>query len=249
MNKIKKICWNIISKCNKNCSYCFRFYEDCLSYEDNQKVLNKLFEMGVKEIVWSGGEPLLYKDIIKLLNESKNMGIYNSVITNASLLNKDNISNYLKYIDKLIVSLDFVDDYKNKENGIGANYYKHLSEILSLAKEVNKDILIQVNTVAFSKNYKHIKALMLELKKYEINNWKIIRFIPIRGKALTNKNDLSITDEQFEKLLKEINNTEKNFKVIINDNKDMLKTHYIVLSSGKLVKSINGNDIFIDYLK
>lgn len=249
MNKTKKICWNIISQCNKNCSYCFKFYEDCLSYEDNKKVLNNLFEMGVNEIVWSGGEPLLYKDILKLLKESKNMGIYNSVITNASLLNKNNINEYLKYIDKLIVSLDFVDDYKNRENGIGTNYYKHLSEILTLVKKVNKGMLVQVNTVVFSKNYKHIKNLMLELKKYEIDNLKIIRFIPIRGKALTNKNNLAITDKQFEKVLKEINSVEKNFKVIINDNTDMLKTHYIVLSSGKLVKSINGNDIFIDYLK
>lgn len=220
-----------------------------MPYEDNQKVLNNLFKMGVKEIVWSGGEPLLYKDIIKLLKKSKNLGIYNSVITNASLLNKDNINEYLKYIEKLIISLDFIDDYKNKENGIGSNYYKHLSEILALAKKVNKNIVIQINTVVFSENYKQIKNLMLELKKYEIDNWKIIRFIPIRGKALTNKNDLSITDKQFEKVLKEINSVEKNFEIIINDNIDMLKTHYIVLSSGKLIKSIKGNDIFIDYLK
>lgn len=248
MSNINKICWNIISKCNKNCSYCFRFYEDCLSYEENKKILGNIHKMGVKEIVWSGGEPLLYKDIIKLLKESKKMGIYNSLITNGSLLNEKNMKEYLKYIDKLIISLDFVDDRKNVEYGIGENYYKHLSEVLTLSKKINKDILIQVNTVVFNGNYKHIKDLMLELTKYNIDNWKAIRFMPIRGKALTNKIDLSITTAQFKEVLKVVDSINPNYNIIINGNKDLLKTHYIVLSSGKLIKSIDGNDIFVKSL-
>ena len=248
MSNINKICWNIISKCNINCSYCFRFYEDCLSYEENKKILNNLYEMGVKEIVWSGGEPFLYKDIVKLLSESKEKGIYNSVITNASLLNEKNIAEYLKYVDKLIISLDFIDDIENEKHGIGENYYKHLSAILPLVKKIKSDIIIQINTVIFKGNIKSIKDLMLELDKYEIDNWKAIRFIPIRGKALTNKTDLSITADQFKEVLAAINSSKHEYNIIINDNKDLLKTHYIVLSSGKLIKSIEGDDIFIKSL-
>lgn len=204
--------------------------------------------MGVKEIVWSGGEPLLYKDIVKLLKKSKEAGIYNSLITNGSLLNETNIQEYLKYIDKLIVSLDFIDDTKNAKYGIGENYYKHLSKILSLSKKINKDVIIQVNTVVFNGNYKHIRDLMLELTKYNIDNWKAIRFMPIRGKALTDKADLSITADQFKEVLRTIDSINPNYNIIINSNKDLLKTHYIVLSSGKLIKSIDGDDIFIKNL-
>lgn len=243
-----KICWNITSKCNKNCSYCFRFYEDCLPYAENKKILNNIQKMGVKKIVWSGGEPFLYKDIIKLLALSKEKGIYNSVITNASLLNENNIAEHLKYIDKLIVSLDFINDTKNTEYGIGENYYKHLSKVLLLSKKIKKDIIIQVNTVVFSGNYKYIKDLMLELNKYNIDNWKAMVFIPIRGKAMINKMDLSITADQFKEVLRVVDNVNTNYNIIINDNKDLLKTHYIVLSSGKLIKSIDGDDIFIKSL-
>lgn len=204
--------------------------------------------MGVKKIVWSGGEPFLYKDIIKLLALSKEKGIYNSVITNASLLNENNIAEHLKYIDKLIVSLDFINDTKNAEYGIGENYYKHLSKVLLLSKKIKKDIIIQVNTVVFSGNYKYIKDLMLELNKYNIDNWKAMVFIPIRGKAMINKMDLSITADQFKEVLRVVDNVNTNYNIIINDNKDLLKTHYIVLSSGKLIKSIDGDDIFIKSL-
>ena len=248
MSDINKICWNIISKCNKNCSYCFRFYEDCLSYKENEKILDNIHKMGVKEIVWSGGEPFLYKAIVKLLKKSKELGIYNSLITNGSLINEANIQKYLKYIDKLIMSLDFIDDKKNEEYGIGKYYYKHLSTVLSLSKKIKKDIIIQVNTVVFNGNYKHIKDLMLELNKYNIDNWKAIRFMPIRGKALTNKMNLSITANQFNEMLRIVDNIEPNYNIIISDNKDSLKTHYIVLSSGKLIKSIDGDDIFIKSL-
>ena len=89
---------------------------------------------------------------------------------------------------------------------------------------------------------------MLELNKYNIDNWKAMVFIPIRGKAMIYKMDLSITADQFKEVLRVVDNVNTNYNIIINDNKDLLKTHYIVLSSGKLIKSIDGDDIFIKSL-
>lgn len=248
MIQIQKICWNVTSKCNKNCKYCFKFVENDLSFQMNKIILNKLSKLGVNEITFSGGEPFMYDSFYKLLKLSKSKNINNNIITNASLLDENNINQYLHYIDKLILSLDFVDDNKNKEFGMGTNYYKHLSKILKIVNKNNKRIKIQVNTVLFDGNYQSLNLLMTELKKYNIDTWKIIRFIPLRGKALREKEKLAITDNQFLQVVNSLTKANVNYKIKIDDNKAMLKTHYILLSSGKLIKSINGDDILIDDL-
>lgn len=245
---MKKVCWNITSDCNKNCVYCFKFNRNNLSLGANKKILDKLIKMGVEKITWSGGEPFLYPSFIDLLYLCEKKGIYNCVNTNGSLLNTDNIEEYLKHINKIIFSLDFIDDEKNKIYGIGENYYKHLSKILELTKSVNCNISIQINTVVFSENYSHINDIFEELKKYKVDSWKIIRFAPIRGKALDNKDDISISDIQFKNIVKRYSNEKCNFNIKFDDNEDMMKSHYIVLSSGELIESVNGKDIISDNL-
>ena len=243
-----KVCWNITSKCNRNCRYCFKFNENDLSFENNKKILEKLIAKGVKEISWTGGEPFLYDNLNDLLKISKDNGILNYVNTNATLLNNSNLKYYLKYIDKLIISLDFIDDSLNLEYGIGKDYFKHVKTILLKIKEVNPTIEIQLNTVLFKENIDYIDDLYQEICKYNIDYWKILRFWPIRGKALMEKKNLSITDEAFVQFVRKYKNKKQNFKIIIQGLEELELKHLIVLSSGKLICSENGKDIKNDIL-
>lgn len=241
-----KVCWNITSRCNKNCKYCFKFSKSDLSLEDNKRILNKLVMMGVEKISWTGGEPFLYKDFVNLLKLSKEYGLINHVNTNTSILDYELLKECLAYIDKINISLDFVDDRLNSKYGIGENYYEHVKKILGYIKELNPKVKIQINTVIFNGNINHYKDLYNEICKYNINYWKIIRFFPIRGKALKEELKLSITDEEFDNVCSWIRNKKTNFNVIIHGLKEMKEKHFIVLSSGELVCSENLEDIVIN---
>lgn len=127
---MKKVCWNITSKCNRNCKYCFKFNKEDLSFEDNLLILDKLINYKVNNIVWAGGEPFLYENLNKLLKISHEHNILNYVNTNATTLNIDNIKDKLMYVDKIIISLDFVNNKLNEINGIGKDYYKHVKKII-----------------------------------------------------------------------------------------------------------------------
>lgn len=237
-----KVCWNITSKCNKDCIYCFKFNEYDSTHEENKEILNYLIQNNVDRINWSGGEPFLYSNLTELLAIGKKNEIFNCVNTNASLLNIDNLKEKLSNVDKLIISLDFVDDELNKENGMGVNYYKHLTEILPKIKEFNNKLIIQITTVVFSKNIELLGNIYKELKKYNIDCWKLIRFFPIRGKALDNKNNLSITDNEFDEVRNKFKNAQQDFKINVDDFDETCKQIFIVLSSGKIIKSENGVD-------
>lgn len=248
MLNAEKVCWNITSKCNRNCCYCFKFLEDDLSLNENIEILNRLADNNVKKITWAGGEPYLYNDLVTLLKISKEKGIINYVNTNATLLNISNLEEKIKYVDKIIISLDFIDDKKNMKYGIGQNYYNHISELLKIIKKVNKNIKIQINTVLFSNNFSDIDNIYKDLNKYDIDYWKIIRFLPIRGKSLKAKHKLSISDNQYQNIFNKYNCKKAKFKIKIHGNNEMEKAHIIVLSSGKIVCSENGNDKIIDII-
>lgn len=243
---MEKVCWNITSKCNRNCKYCFRFNRSDLPLENNLSILDKLICYGVTKIVWAGGEPFLYKDLNKLLKISHEHNILNYVNTNATNLSIDNIKDKLLYVDKIIISLDFVNDELNKTNGIGNHYYKHVREVVKEIKRVNKNIKIQINTVLFKNNVNLIDELYNELLSMNIDYLKLIRFFPVRGVAQSNKDDLSISDLEFNNIYKKYSKSKQAFKIIIHGTKEMNNKHFIILSSGELICSENGKDIIID---
>lgn len=238
-----KVCWNITSKCNRNCRYCFKFNKNDLSLDENIDILNRLVKKGVNKIGWSGGEPFIYKDFLKLLEKSKEYGIINHVNTNASLLNLDTLLEQTKYIDRIIISLDFIDDELNSLYGIGDDNYSHVSKVLKKIKKDNPSIEVQINTVVFDGNVNQIDKVYQELLKYDIDIWKIVRFYPIRGKAFTNKDKLGIKNSRFNEIKSKYDNKDSKFRIIVQDNEDMGKKHIIVLSSGKLITSEKLNDV------
>lgn len=93
------------SVCNLNCNYCY-YLDKAKMYSDNSVISLDLIEKIIKEYIqindneqivfdWHGGEPLLlgldyFKKIVELQNRFKaNKQIFNTIQTNATLLNGD----------------------------------------------------------------------------------------------------------------------------------------------------------------
>ncbi|MHC4372141.1 MAG: radical SAM protein, partial [Planctomycetota bacterium] len=87
-------CEMILSdRCNFNCPYCRGLRPDCLGdmpYEKALFVLEQWCEQGLKNVRFSGGEPLLYKDLPRLVTAAKMMGVEHVAISsNGSFPLKD----------------------------------------------------------------------------------------------------------------------------------------------------------------
>ena len=87
----KVINWKLHNVCNYSCSFCGKGNnsgnERWLSLEKYKSIVDKIAEACAGTpfyIVYTGGEPTLYPDLIELLQYSKNKGAWNILISNGS---------------------------------------------------------------------------------------------------------------------------------------------------------------------
>ncbi len=92
--------------CQNNCVHCYAggpHKTDELTTEQWKRVIDRLHDIGVFIITFTGGEPTLREDLPDLLQYTQNKGIVTGLVTNGRRL-KD--KNYVRTLEK--VGLDFV---------------------------------------------------------------------------------------------------------------------------------------------
>lgn len=88
------VTWNLTRRCNLRCMHCYIDAAECvgegeLSTEEAKAVLDDLARMGVPVVLFSGGEPLLRKDIFELGSYGVSRGLRVVLSTNGTLIDRE----------------------------------------------------------------------------------------------------------------------------------------------------------------
>ncbi len=239
----KEICWNITARCNQNCKYCHRFLNIMdLTYDENLNILNNLENSGITSITWTGGEALLLNGIDDLLKISYEKRIKNKIITNGKLLTRERIDKIYKYLDSITLSIDSINDDINDSLGRGRNHFEEIKEILDYIKEKKYNVKIRINSVVCKNNIDDFKDLTNFLNNYDIYSWRIFKFMPLREKAVMNKESFDVSLDNYNEV---VNYIKQNSKIKIIDTRieeDMEKKYVLILANGDIVITNNGKD-------
>jgi MoaA/NifB/PqqE/SkfB family radical SAM enzyme len=217
-NKNSKICWRINRQCNLNCKHCLsgnrtRNYNE-MTTEEIIKVLNILKQNGVKEISFTGGEPLLKNDIMLVLKHAFNMGFKLTLTTNGLLVDEKWIKFIKQYISKLKISLDGLKEQHNYLRNADV-FDKTIAVISDLIKN---QINLEINCTVTKINTDTILEYFELLKTLNIKNVSFLRFLP-RENGAENKY-LEINDADFSCFIQKIekyNLSNKYFKIKVSD--------------------------------
>jgi MoaA/NifB/PqqE/SkfB family radical SAM enzyme len=133
-------------RCNATCSFC-DIWEKPSPYVSMQQVeenLRDLKKLGVKVIDFTGGEPLLHREIGDFLKLAKEIGFITTLTTN-TLLYPKRAKELKSHIDMIHFSLDYFDKVKH-DTARGVACYDHVLESISIAKHLGErpDILMTV---------------------------------------------------------------------------------------------------------
>jgi MoaA/NifB/PqqE/SkfB family radical SAM enzyme len=113
----------------------------------NLKLIKRLIDdslsLGVIHINFTGGEPLLRKEIYELIKYSKVRGAIASVTTNGLLLTKKNIKRLKESgLDVILISLDSPYKYKHDNNRKFKGCYDNVINAIKLAKKEKLKIIL-----------------------------------------------------------------------------------------------------------
>jgi len=85
------VVWNLTNRCNLCCKHCYisaedRSYRDELTTEEAKAFLQDIGEMGCPVVLFSGGEPIMRKDIYELAEFGTRAGLRVVLSTNGTLI-------------------------------------------------------------------------------------------------------------------------------------------------------------------
>ncbi len=87
------IVWNFTNKCNLNCLHCHQDSSPTSSYSELTtrqafRVIDNMSNAGVAVLTFSGGEPLMRKDIYDVIKRADDSGMLCTIATNGTLVTK-----------------------------------------------------------------------------------------------------------------------------------------------------------------
>ncbi len=194
---------SVTDRCNFRCSYCmpsdifnkdYKYipHDRILSYEEIIDICKLLKKVGLKKVRITGGEPLLRKNIDKLIYKLKTeVKIdYISITTNGSLLSKEKIYQLKSSgLDSITLSLDTLNQSRIKKiNGTKINinlaqtlgniekYFGSVKTNTVVIKGVNDDEIKDI--VELMKKYKSEVRFIEYMDVGESNDWNYNKVIP-----------------------------------------------------------------------
>lgn len=193
--------WFITKRCNYRCKSCNVWIEpknDELSTEEIKRGLDILRDIGVLEIVFSGGNPLLRDDIGEILRYASKYFITTIYDNGSMAVNK---MDDLRYADFVAISLDTLNEEKNDHlKGVNGAWRKAMEAIKVLSEEgINVGVsptISQMNIyeiIDFTKYFTRLRIpvwyclyaydsnpdrgtfpIGRKSDEYEINDWKAL---------------------------------------------------------------------------
>lgn len=153
-------------------------HQDIIPTEKMLEILEDFRDIGVKAITYSGGgEPLLHRDIVKIMQTTLDYGIDLSIITNGQMLMHQR-AEVLARAKWVRVSMDYTNAQQMvSSRGVQAkNFDMILRNLEGFAKIKQKDCDLAVNYIIHRDNYQEIYEFSKVLKNCGVEN---VRYSPM----------------------------------------------------------------------
>jgi radical SAM protein with 4Fe4S-binding SPASM domain len=159
---------HLTGKCNQKCLMCGNwrtpYSEEDLSNDDVKRIIYQAKQLGLRNVKFFGGEPLMYEGFTDLVKYATELGIHSNVVTNGALLTKSLVPEIMRAgLDDMIISIDGPNSkIHDGIRGIPGSFERVVVGISRLYEEKSrnpKDFKISANSIVCQENYRHLAQL------------------------------------------------------------------------------------------
>jgi Fe-coproporphyrin III synthase len=129
------VVWNTTRRCNLKCVHCYSRSEDIdyggeLSFEEGQALIDDLAQFGSPVLLFSGGEPLVRRDLLDLIRYAVSRGMRAVISTNGTLITRKMAEELreigLSYVG---ISLDGLEETHDSFRGVSGTFRRVMAAI------------------------------------------------------------------------------------------------------------------------
>ena len=174
------VVWNITKACNLRCIHCYASAESHsageLTTEECKTVIDDLAEMKVPLILFSGGEPLLRRDVFELASYAASKGLKCALSTNGTLITPK-IAEKIKEAGFVYVgvSIDGMPETNDRFRGVKGAFKKAFEGLIN-ARDVGLLTGIRFTVTKF--NIRDIPAVIDLLAENDVPRFCLYHLVP-----------------------------------------------------------------------
>ncbi|MBN2402877.1 MAG: radical SAM protein [Spirochaetes bacterium] len=166
------VVWNVTRTCNLKCVHCYtdsdnKLYTGELTTDEGLKLINQLALFNIPSLLFSGGEPLMRKDIFELIEHASVKEIRPVLSTNGTLIDKDNAKRIrdsgIVYVGISLDGMESVNDEFRGQKGAFLKAMKGFENCRSAGQRVGLRLTLT------KRNYKDLQKIFDFIEKEQIN--------------------------------------------------------------------------------
>lgn len=244
MKTFETVSFHIMKPCNMKCKFCYATFQDFkvqkqLSVDEICGILDRLHFAGVQKVTFAGGEPMLYKDLDKVIKHANYIGLTTSIITNGSLLTELWLKDMKPYLDWIGLSVDSVNRTTNEL--IGRFSKNEAISYMTLVNLINNlGFKLKINTVVNKFNQDEIINHFIEWAKP--SRWKVFDTLRVEGQNDKQFDEIKSTD--FEGFIKR----NQHPSMVVETNDLMTGSYLLIDPLGRMFENTSGTHTYSDSL-
>ena len=218
---LKTLFWESTLRCNLSCEHCG---SDCkqevmaedMPIKDFLQVVDSItphVNPNKVMITFSGGEPLMRKDLEECGLELYRRGYPWGMVTNGMALDENRFASLLRAgLHSITISLDGFAEEHNRMRGHPQSFDRAMNAIRMIVRE--KEIVYDVVTCVNQYNLHQLEALKEMLIEEGVTHWRVFTIFP-SGRAKNNES-LHLDNQQTTALFEFIKKTRKENRIKLN---------------------------------
>jgi len=204
LNGVSTIDFHITAKCSQACPYCWgpRRFRNPVDTDTAQRILTRIKDLGVRRVVFTGGDPLQRPDAPDLIRFAKEIGLETALSTVGDLVSPNLLEQVSPYLDLISLPLDGSTEEINTRTKHRGQYAAVMRSLEWLRSFPNIDT--KVCTPATRHNLNDVPAIAQLVEEYSHTTqarvfYNVFQAFP-RAMFTVKWEKLIVSDEEFSSL-------------------------------------------------
>lgn len=240
LNGVATIDFHITAKCSQACPYCWgpRRFRNPVNTETAERIIARIQELGVRRIVFTGGDPLQRPDAPNLIRFAKEKGLETALSTTGDFLTPEILEHVCTNLDLISLPLDGSTEQINSRTKHRGHFSAIMRSLDWLRSYPNIDV--KVCTPVTRHNLYDVPNIARLVEGYSYTTqarvfYNIFQAFP-RAMFSVDWEKLIVSDQEFSALKSQIG-TARNIHINYLDHDTLDKLYVMVFPDGSMTIS------------